>query len=827
MTSMNNKGDDCYFYYYSTCTKGDACPFRHCEAAMGNETVCSLWQENRCFRNICKFRHMEIKKNRKEIPCYWENQSSGCQKYHCAFHHEKPRFIDGCFVAPDKGPVVKKETEEEAPTDDHVSSASANISTTTNPQLRGVIKVETQESVPSPTHPPVVINPVDDEDDEDDQFSEEGEEASGVSPKKQLSSNRDETLNFGIKTLEEIRLMKALKASVNRPGHPYLQDPNEFSSTKQNTDRSGKEKQIIQSVTQAAVLTTRGSRGIMEPGKRKITDRLGKRLEEDILVEGGICLKGSLAKRLGGFVDPESTMPTQKDKTLRSVHERLGITSDITTPKSPNNEPKPSGEIRIKTLEEIRKEKAAKSQNLGESVAAVTEVSTNALNSSMKVNKPASIPSLKTFSEILHEKKKLKDIKVVPQQGSNSTEKEGPTNTGVLKLTAQAAEIRVKTLDEIRKEKAARMQAKSQDITNDDAPGSSDASRKRRIPCSGRTGSAISARVQKVLDSEKVDCIEQSTAANGKTNSSVQDVTVKTFDEIMKEKRLRKQQQQEGAATPVEPEEAAQKPVPIICEKKLPAIRPGIIQSKTNLSIQQDSRNQSSSPVPSGAPRRKSPEIQNKENSLNICPKKSKSSSSMALPVDVSEIADSSGQHSHEQQLGEPQAVTKIPPSKTSELKVRPKLNVKPSVMKPAAQVKPGQKRKAAGIHCSAVAEVKPLNSLPSPGVEPPSKRSELSASLCSLEVEAGEQQVSSSAEQYSPEIPPVPQSPVIKTPSRTRRASLASARSTAPTANSSMDEFDDLLDEFTDDRLEDELELDPGKGEDDLLLELSEMIDS
>lgn len=41
--------------------KGDACPFRHCEAAMGNETVCSLWKEKRCFRSICKFRHMEIK----------------------------------------------------------------------------------------------------------------------------------------------------------------------------------------------------------------------------------------------------------------------------------------------------------------------------------------------------------------------------------------------------------------------------------------------------------------------------------------------------------------------------------------------------------------------------------------------------------------------------------------------------------------------------------------------------------------------------------------------------------------------------------------------
>ena len=40
--------------------QGDSCSFRHCEAALGNETVCTLWQEGRCFRNICRFRHMEI-----------------------------------------------------------------------------------------------------------------------------------------------------------------------------------------------------------------------------------------------------------------------------------------------------------------------------------------------------------------------------------------------------------------------------------------------------------------------------------------------------------------------------------------------------------------------------------------------------------------------------------------------------------------------------------------------------------------------------------------------------------------------------------------------
>lgn len=55
-------------------------------------------------------------KNRKEIPCYWENQPAGCQKPHCAFFHERPRYVEGVFVPPDKGklnffpPIRSKET---------------------------------------------------------------------------------------------------------------------------------------------------------------------------------------------------------------------------------------------------------------------------------------------------------------------------------------------------------------------------------------------------------------------------------------------------------------------------------------------------------------------------------------------------------------------------------------------------------------------------------------------------------------------------------------------------------------------------------------------
>lgn len=87
----DRKNDDCYFYFYSTCTKGDDCPFRHCEAALGTETVCPAWKEGNCLKKSCKFRHMESRKNRSQIPCYWENQPTGCRKPHCVFLHSRPR----------------------------------------------------------------------------------------------------------------------------------------------------------------------------------------------------------------------------------------------------------------------------------------------------------------------------------------------------------------------------------------------------------------------------------------------------------------------------------------------------------------------------------------------------------------------------------------------------------------------------------------------------------------------------------------------------------------------------------------------------------------
>ncbi|XP_052670467.1 zinc finger CCCH domain-containing protein 11A-like [Harpia harpyja] len=229
---MSKQGDDCYFYFYSTCNKGDSCSFRHCEAALGNERVCRLWREGRCFRTSCRFRHMEVEKKRSEIPCYWENQPAGCQKSNCAFRHTKGRYVDGRFFPPSKTTLPSPpESAEDAVKMAQASLQQNKLSVQSNPSppLRGVMKVENSEKVPSPTHPPVVINAADDDEDgyfllPEDQLSEEGGETktavqqpateapsgSRIISTRKCSTNtkQEDNLNFGIKTLEEIKLEK-------------------------------------------------------------------------------------------------------------------------------------------------------------------------------------------------------------------------------------------------------------------------------------------------------------------------------------------------------------------------------------------------------------------------------------------------------------------------------------------------------------------------------------------------------------------------------------------------------------------------------------------
>lgn len=169
VTAMANLKQDCYFFFYSRCAKGDSCAFRHCEAAIGNETVCTLWEEGRCFRKVCKFRHMKIDKTRSEIPCFWESRILGCQKANCAYNHTNGRYVNGIFLPPSKPLMIRPESAE-----DSVKSQWSPLPNT-SPQIRGVLNVENGK-VPSPTHPPVIINAADDESDDDDDESDDEDE---------------------------------------------------------------------------------------------------------------------------------------------------------------------------------------------------------------------------------------------------------------------------------------------------------------------------------------------------------------------------------------------------------------------------------------------------------------------------------------------------------------------------------------------------------------------------------------------------------------------------------------------------------------------------
>ncbi|XP_018614187.1 zinc finger CCCH domain-containing protein 11A isoform X2 [Scleropages formosus] len=896
--SMTNHGDDCYFYYYSTCTKGDSCPFRHCEAAMGSEIVCNLWEESRCFRKICKFRHMEIKKKRSEIPCYWENQPAGCQKPHCAFHHEKPRFIDGIYVPPSKVSILKKEVEEEAHQVEPPPPAPAPVSNPANPQLRGVIKAETLENVPSPTHPPVVISTVDDEDeDEDDQLSEGEEIKLGsdatriVSPRKLIpGTNQDDSLNFGIKTLEEIRLRKTLKANLKKIG--------QSSSQSSNTTV---EKENMRSSSKACFFTDKEETPLLpeEPVKRRIGDRLGKRrvsraadkqiiVNKDDAVNIDVPLKRRLAERLGRKLTV-SEDDADTPKVLKSVRERLELSVEPSASETENcGDAKSPGEIRIKTLEEIRQEKAARSQ--GQAKDANVEVaSTKAPSSTKRAAKILPSPPLRTFSEVLHAKKKEKEQRSTKEPEAATSEKSKTMrNMGTQgKMPTQPGEVRVKTLEEIRKEKAERMQAKGEEVRTEKSYSTGDELPKKRML---RIRKAVAPGAFSVSDktaeakersSDPVDT--ETSAASVKVHSSEENrIKVKTFEEIMREKRLRMQQQELSSVQCDEPSPATT-PKPALVPKKEQSLskvrqRGSIASPSEPISAPKISLSGAHQHVALQQEDGFSVSDARQEEAISLSVEKVETGSSTSVrkdcclplkqkvclaPPPVPQAAPNlTSKEPHD-------VVLKTSPGQVAEHKVRPKLNVKPSVMKPAAPVKLCQKRKAVETQRSAIAEVKPLNSVPtavedqpkdvlrmhsevlvpSEGPEndvqgrfwaPKPPVVEFLQNISNIEMEpesssSAQPDGASLAEQSrvtvnsallpASEPHAVPHSSVMapKQPSqgKARRLSSVSARA----GGAPEDDFDELISEFTDDRIEDEMELDPCKGGDDLLLELSEMI--
>ncbi|CAB1315437.1 unnamed protein product [Coregonus sp. 'balchen'] len=454
---MANKGDDCYFFLNATCAKGDSCPFRHCEAASGCEVVCCLWQENRCFRQVCKFRHVLIKKNRKKIACYFENQPAGCQKPHCAFHHEKPRIINGLYVPSNKSLALK---EEEEPHEDPSPLVSTPIPSPANPQIHGV------------------INPSDDEDEEEHEGEDNGSSSDGsrvVSPRK---------------------IAMASSSGYTIPGQ---------ASDQRNNGASG-EKEIMRSFIHPSLFTAK----------------------DEVPAGGDLSMKRYLAEHFGRKMgEDETEHPPQKVDELPQTFRNTISHGEHPLPSVPD-----------------------------------TITSTKAPKRSITA-KPATSLHVKTFSEILHAKRKLEEdlqqgqgpsLRKANQQAveaaPGNSQACGPTHPAMpMRVAPPVRGVKVKTLEEIRSAKAARMQDQGQEASNGKRPGSASGEGGAKKPCilhiNKPASPAASTTTQKISEvtekpAESAAVATEASPANGRSDTvSGASLKVKTFEESMREKRLK------------------------------------------------------------------------------------------------------------------------------------------------------------------------------------------------------------------------------------------------------------------------------------------------
>nr|XP_056700100.1 zinc finger CCCH domain-containing protein 11A [Euleptes europaea] len=806
---MTNQGEDCYFYFYSTCAKGDSCPFRHCEAALGNETICSLWQEGRCFRSVCRFRHMEIDKKRNEIPCYWENQPVGCQKLNCAFHHNKGRFVDGLFLPPSKNilPNVTESVEDDIKTTQILLQQNKlSVQSNPSPQLRGVMKVENSENVPSPTHPPVVINAADDDEDDDDQLSEEGDDSKMplqqtsaethnglrvVSTRKStVSTNKDDSFNFGIKTLEELK-SKKLKEKSKKQG-----DSSPEVAVQAQTLPSP-QKENVRTVVRTVMLSTK--QGEAPRVRLTLAERLGKR-KAPIVAESGLPLKRSLAERLGKKMDSvDSAEKTPKRVQVpRSLKERLGLPAEQNS-REREHAARSAGEIRVKTLEEIRLEKASQRKEeipLKDEVASTTDDPSPVSKSSPPIR-------IKTFSEVLAEKKQkqLEHERIKAEKeclGKPKADGE-PQKQGILvsvvssrkKLEEPSGkakgfrEVHIKTLEEIKQEKALRMQQSGENISKTHVQPEGAVLGKRLLCITKPT--APGKEEKKLLERKSSPRTFPADATvkplSGSASNSHSKVYVKSLEEIRKEKQQTKQQQERNpleeqvTAPPAGGEPAAGK-APATKEKICPATKEKIHPVTKKLLVR----------------------------------------SQEAVPDDVGS-----------KDLG----LSTQPVERRT--KAKPKVNMKPSGVKPTSPTKKALKRKASECHPTAIAAVKPLSPIPNTSTQelPSESMAVTSAPGFAEDAVAPVSEKESCTIRSEPcmdnQVASTLQAETVSSTSshaatKTRRLSSTGA---GKPPSSVEDDFEKLIWEISGGKLEAEIDLDPGKDEDDLLLELSEMIDS
>ncbi|XP_067998990.1 uncharacterized protein C12orf50 homolog [Melanerpes formicivorus] len=150
--------------------------------------------------------------------CFWETQPRGCMRVGCAFHHSKPRHINGLFLPPTRSESL-------------LGGARALKLKPFHPLL--VASPRSQENTFLPSHPPVIINLSDEEEEE-----EEEEEESSLSP-------------WVPKTAEDIEEEKAIREICRKSGEYYgIQHLSEHPAPTPVSSPSGKGLSALETTEQ-------------------------------------------------------------------------------------------------------------------------------------------------------------------------------------------------------------------------------------------------------------------------------------------------------------------------------------------------------------------------------------------------------------------------------------------------------------------------------------------------------------------------------------------------------------------------------------------------
>ncbi|XP_078586681.1 uncharacterized protein LOC144868381 isoform X2 [Branchiostoma floridae x Branchiostoma japonicum] len=499
-------GDDCYYFYYSTCGKGVTCPFRHCEAALGNEITCSQWEQGMCYRPDCKFRHMSITKDRSNIQCYWETQPSGCLKPHCVFHHSKPRPKEAGFTMP-------THTAGALPSAVPSAAVLQRVQTADKP-----VGVGSPAQVSTPQVAPVVINPFE-EAHSSDESSEHG------SPRKQpmtgaalrgvvlttrkvISSEHEmETSHVQqeggvkIKTLQEIRRERMQM----QPGE--TQNSSQLSPTRQVQVKS------LAEIRRGKLLSRLGNMSQQQSGQQDLE-------EEEIR-------RGNLLSRLGNKSLQQSGQDLEEEELRRGkLLSRLGNKSQQRARQQDLEEEDEQvmsqevGQIEVKSLADIRKERLM--GRLGTTHKTETE------EQDMKGQPQIQI---KTLADIKREKLKRR-LGKVPQESDDdqvATEENSEAESQV------RGQVKIKTLQEIKREKLLTRLAKfAKDPENDNKVESP-----QEGPVNIKTLEDIKReKLLRRLGKGSKDSIIGQEELKGPTQQSG-DIQIKTLADIRREKALR------------------------------------------------------------------------------------------------------------------------------------------------------------------------------------------------------------------------------------------------------------------------------------------------